>query len=182
MTSKKKLSQVSPMYVVRAIIILDSEGSRIAAKYFANSDCPTGKEQQAFEKKLALKTLKAPSEVVMLDNATALYRSTGDSHIFVVGGNDENELLLLSVLNTLYDALQTALRGQVDKRTMLENLDAVLLVIDELVDDGIVLESDSSMIALRATMRNVEGEPSLPEQTLTQALHVAREQIIKALR
>jgi hypothetical protein len=47
----------------------------------------------------------------MLDNATALYRSSGDAHIFVVGSNDENELLLLSVLNTLYDALQTALRG-----------------------------------------------------------------------
>jgi hypothetical protein len=65
---------------------------------------------------------------------------------------------------------------------MLENLDAVLLTIDELVDDGIILESDSSLVALRATMRNVEGEPSLPEQTITQALHVAREQIIKALR
>jgi len=183
--SKKKAAAgaISPMYCVRAIVVLDSEGGRIAAKYYSQSGLSGAlKEQQAFERRLALKTLKQPSEVVMLENATALYRAAGDVHIFVVGASDENELLLLNVLNTLHEALQDALRGQIDKRSMLENLDTVLLVLDELVDDGIILETDPQLVATRATMRNVEGEASLPEQTLTQALHIAREQIIKALR
>jgi len=39
----------------------------------------------------------------------------------------------------------------VDKRTVIENYDLVSLAIDEIVDDGIVLETDPVIVATRVS-------------------------------
>lgn len=43
-------------------------------------------------------------------------------------------------------------RGQVDRRSLLDNLDLLMLTVDELVDGGIILETDSSAIVARVLM------------------------------
>jgi len=48
------------------------------------------------------------------------------------------QLILISVLNCFFDAVSTMLRKNVEKRFLMEHLDAVLLAIDELVDGGYV--------------------------------------------
>jgi coatomer subunit zeta len=100
----------------------------------------------------------------MVENVISLYRPSGDAFFYVNGPSDENELLLLSVLSGLYESLAIILRfvdlnnphlhslivllsGQIDKRMILENFDALLLTIDEMVDRGyaaIALISTSS--------------------------------------
>ena len=45
----------------------------------------------------------------------------------------QNELILVAVLDAIFDTVHSLLRGQADKRTMLENLELVLLTIDEVV-------------------------------------------------
>lgn len=54
-------------------------------------------------------------------------------------------------LNLLLD------RGHVDRRTILDNLELVMLTIDELVDAGTILETDSQAIVSRVLMRGVSG-------------------------
>ena len=46
------------------------------------------------------------------------------------------QLILASVLNAFYDAVSQMLRKNVEKRFLMDHLDAVLLAIDELVDGG----------------------------------------------
>ena len=60
------------------------------------------------------------------------------------------------------------------KRSALENLDLVLLTIDELVDNGIILD-DANVIANRVSMGG--GQQTLAEQTPSQALATAKEQL-----
>ncbi len=50
------------------------------------------------------------------------------------------------------------LRGKVEKQTILENLELILLTLDELVDDGIILEIDPLNIANRVLMKGASGE------------------------
>ena len=50
------------------------------------------------------------------------------------------------------------LRGKVEKQTILENLELILLALDELVDDGIILELDPRAIANRVLMKGENGE------------------------
>jgi hypothetical protein len=46
------------------------------------------------------------------------------------------QLILMSVLNCLYDAVSHILRKNVEKRVVLENLDIVMLAMDEICDGG----------------------------------------------
>lgn len=48
----------------------------------------------------------------------------------------QNELILVSVLDVIYETILSLLRGQLDRRTILDNLELVLLTIDEVVCMG----------------------------------------------
>lgn len=44
--------------------------------------------------------------------------------------------MLSAALQAFFDAVSMLLRNQVEKRSVLENLDMVLLCLDETIDDG----------------------------------------------
>eukprot|EP01097_Dermamoeba_algensis_P003335 TRINITY_DN2348_c0_g1_i1.p1 TRINITY_DN2348_c0_g1~~TRINITY_DN2348_c0_g1_i1.p1 ORF type:complete len:233 (-),score=52.77 TRINITY_DN2348_c0_g1_i1:130-750(-) len=198
-------SGISP-YTVKSLVILDSEGKRIAAKHYT-TELPTLKEQLAFEKVLfdkgskesgassisekgeegsdgssssSVNTTKGREEVMLLDGTLVVYQSIADVYFFITARSDENELILASLLSTLNESLNTLLRGQLDKKTMLENLDYILLAIDETIDGGIILESEAPTISNRVLMKDVEGagnEIEISEQSFSKLLQNTRDQL-----
>lgn len=46
----------------------------------------------------------------MFDNNIVIYKFVQDLHFFVTGGDDENELILATVLQGLFDAISLLLR------------------------------------------------------------------------
>lgn len=159
---------------VKAITILDNDGNRILAKYY-DTTLATAKDQKKFEKQLFNKTQKANAEIIMLDGLTCVYRSSVDLYFYVMGSCHENELILASVLNCLYDSVNQILRKNVEKHTLLENLDIIMLALDEICDGGILLEADPTSVVHRVALR-AEDMP-LGEQTVAQVLQSAREQL-----
>ncbi|CAH1241042.1 COPZ1 [Branchiostoma lanceolatum] len=153
------------LYTIKAIAILDNDGERIVAKYF-DETFPTAKEQRAFEKNLFNKTHRANAEIIMLEGITCVYRSNVDLFFYVMGSSNENELILASVLNCLYDSVSQMLRKNVEKRALMDNLDGVFLAVDEIVDGGIILEADPNAVVQRVALRT-EDVP-LTEQTVAQ--------------
>ncbi|RCV17390.1 hypothetical protein SETIT_3G216100v2 [Setaria italica] len=168
---------------VKNILLLDSEGKRVAVKYYSD-DWPTLSAKLAFEKSVFAKTQKAnagtEAEIVMFDGQIVVYKFIQDLHFFVTGGEEENELILASVLQGFSDAVDRLLKNMVDKRTALENLDLILLCLDEIVDGGIVLETEGREIAEKVTGHGLESASSA-EQTLVNALTQAREHLAKSL-
>ncbi|KAI1495723.1 snare-like protein [Biscogniauxia marginata] len=150
---------------VNAIVILSiDDGSRIFAKYYnAPHHAPTGtstgpnapyadvKSQKTFEKGLLEKTAKQTGDIILYDNRIVLYKMESDVMMYVVGGVDENEVLLYNVILALRDSLHLLFKQSVDKRTIIENYDLVSLAIDEIVDDGIILETDPTIIVQRVS-------------------------------
>ncbi|MED6177347.1 Coatomer subunit zeta-2 [Stylosanthes scabra] len=117
----------------------------------------------------------------MFENYIVVYKFVQDLHFFVTGGDDENELILATVLTAFFDSVGTLLRGNVDKREALENLDLILLCIDEIVDGGIILETDPNVIAGKVASNSIDSNAPLSEQTLTQAFATAREHFTRSL-
>ena len=116
------------LFSVNAILILATDDrSRLLAKYYsaphapaAGSDTgalpganpyPTVKEQRAFEKGLAEKTHKVGGDVILYDNRVVVFKTEGDVLLYVVGGPDENEIMLFSVVLALRDALAILLKS-----------------------------------------------------------------------
>lgn len=72
------------------------------------------------------------------------------------------------MLTALYDAISIILRENVEKSLLFEAFGQVLLIIDECVDGGIIMETDPLTLA-----KSAEGSPSkdapLSEKNMAQA-------------
>ncbi|KAL1548058.1 Coatomer subunit zeta-1 [Salvia divinorum] len=169
---------------IKNILLLDSEGKRVAVKYYSD-EWPTNSAKLAFEKSIFTKTHKTnartEAEITMVENNIIIYKFVQDLHFFVTGGDDENELILATVLQGFFDAVTLLLRNNVDQREALENLDMILLCLDEIVDGGIILETDGSIIAGKVATHSVDDGAPLSEQTISQALATAREHLTRSL-
>ncbi|KAF2314657.1 hypothetical protein GH714_028292 [Hevea brasiliensis] len=152
---------------IKNILLLDSEGKRVAVKYYSD-DWPTNNAKEAYEKVVFAKTqrtnARTEAEITMLENNIIVYKFVQDLHFFVTGGEDENELILATVLQGFFDAVGLLLRGNVDKKEALENLDLILLCLDEIVDGGIILETDANLIAGKVASNSMDAGAPLSEQ------------------
>lgn len=112
------------LFSVNAILILSTDDrARILTKYYSSphgppnstshpgaNPYPSIKEQKAFEKGLLEKTNKQTGDVILYDGRVVVYKMEGDVMLYVVGGGDENEILLFSVVLALRDSLAILLK------------------------------------------------------------------------
>ncbi|KAF7117432.1 hypothetical protein CNMCM5793_006377 [Aspergillus hiratsukae] len=216
------------LFSVNAVLLMSADdGSRIFAKYYSPPHPPAGaapnstdypganpyptlKDQKSFEQGLLEKTNKQTSDVILYDNRVVVFKMESDVMIYVVGGAEENEVLLYNVVLTLRDALGIlfkcvppcfgsyllnwivganvwSVRGATDKRTIVENYDLVALAIDEIIDDGIILETDPVMVASRVSRAPAPDAPNLKsidlsEQGLLNAWELGKRRLAEGLR
>ncbi|XP_059413729.1 coatomer subunit zeta-2 isoform X2 [Carassius carassius] len=146
------------LYTVKAVFILDNDGNRLLSKYYDPELYPSMKEQKNFEMNIFNKTHKADNEISFLEGMTIVYKSSIDLFFYVVGSAQENELMLMAVLNCLFESLSQMLRKNVEKRTLLDNMDGVFLVVDEIIDGGVILESDPQQVIEKVNYRCVSEQ------------------------
>ena len=89
------------------------------------------------------------AEVVLFNGYTCVYRVAADVAMYVVGAPHENELILMSVLDGMYDTLFIHMKDQVDALAILEHLPPVLLLLDEMGDNGIIIETTPEILVER---------------------------------
>jgi len=209
---------------VAAILVQDSDGERICAKFYDKAIFGDKAHQAEFERRLFKKTQAAlaasgagagagagaaapgggstpgggpaqsgagaaaggglragESDILLLDGLTVVFRAGIEVTLAVVGDGDENELILVAVLDALYDSLSMLLKGAVDKREVLAHLELLLLAIDELVDGGVPFEVDPHAIEARVMLRGAvpESTSSYNEMTLGQLADKARDKLAK---
>ncbi|KAL6869754.1 Golgi-to-ER vesicle coat component [Amphichorda felina] len=187
------------LFSVQAVLILSTEdGSRIFSKYYSSphsapnagnsstSPYPDVKSQKAFEKGLIDKTAKQTGDIILYDNRIVLYKLESDVMIYVVGSVDENEILLYNTILALRDSLHLLFKQSVDKRTIIENYDLVSLAIDEIVDDGIILETDPTIIVQRVSKAPTQDVPlgriDLSEQGVNNLAQLGKSKLADWLR
>ncbi|KAK7691827.1 hypothetical protein QCA50_005231 [Cerrena zonata] len=173
------------LYTVSAFIIIDTDGHRVLAKYYTAGESnpnlkrlSTLKEQRVFEKGLFQKTKKAGGDITLYDGFLAVYKHSLDLICYIIGDPAENELMLLTALMSFTDAACLLLRNQLEKRSVLENLDLILLCLDETIDDGIIVETDSTTIASRVSRPKADTtEIVINEQTIMNAYQTVKEKM-----
>ncbi|TWU74481.1 Golgi-to-ER vesicle coat component [Metarhizium rileyi] len=197
------------LFSVQAVLILGTEdGARILAKYYSPPHGTTGaatssnpypdlKAQKAFEKGLLEKTSKQTGDIILYDNRIVLYKLESDVMIYVVGSLEENEILLYNTVLAIRDSLHLVFKygasalpladpQSVDKRTIVENYDLVSLAIDEIVDDGIILETDPTIVTQRVSKAPTQDVPigriDLSEQGVNNLAQLGKSKLADWLR
>ena len=146
---------------VKAVIVLDNEGNRIIAKYY-NSERSKGLEatpqQKVFEKAIFTKSNKQEgadtaklnmyeNDIMNVDDYFIIFRCYTDMTVYVVGdGKSDNELILGTVLDTIHDCFDRVFKHNIERKSLINNMTGVILVIDELIDQGIIMQLDSAII------------------------------------
>ena len=172
---------------ISGVVVTDSDGKRIAAKYY-NMNLKNFKAESDFESRIHNLTknsriiTRGDADMITVDNYMLVFRMKHDVLIHVLAPNYENELLALRVLHTIEESLTTLLHNQVSKKTLVENLDLVLLAIDEIIDDGLILEDDPSLVSSRVAMNNSTDGMDNGEvitQSLAQAFQSSKDQFFR---
>ncbi|KAF7651011.1 hypothetical protein LDENG_00117420 [Lucifuga dentata] len=74
--------------------------------------------------------------------------------------------MLMSVLSCLFDSLSQILRKNVERKCLLDNMDGVFLIVDEIIDGGVILESDPQQVLQKVNYKLDENP--LSEQSVAQ--------------
>lgn len=153
---------------LKAVFIQDLEGVRAFSKIFDESVGTKQYQKKLFSK---TKTHKIKDDILVLDNTLVVHKFVNEFHFYVVGGRNENPIILDSVLECLVEVITSLLDKSLDKATFQKKLAQVVLAFDEICDNGIILETDSNLVIQRVCLKD-----DLSEQTMAQKLHSATEQ------
>eukprot|EP01056_Protomagalhaensia_sp_Gyna25_P003222 Protomagalhaensia_sp_Gyna_25__3221@NODE_2932_length_813_cov_65_480620_g2448_i0_p1_GENE_NODE_2932_length_813_cov_65_480620_g2448_i0NODE_2932_length_813_cov_65_480620_g2448_i0_p1_ORF_typecomplete_len212_score29_07Clat_adaptor_s/PF01217_20/5_3e24AP5_subunit_s1/PF15001_6/0_071_NODE_2932_length_813_cov_65_480620_g2448_i041637 len=147
---------------ILAIVILNDRGQRVIARYspsaLQHAVFATHAAQCQFEEQLLDKTQKqncrsGQVEIVVHKEYLTLYRNVNDLNFIVVGDPSENEILLLDVINALYNAL-SQITDRLTYDSLICTLDMALLVVDEVIEGSLILEVDPALIVSRAKLED----------------------------
>jgi hypothetical protein len=160
------------IHVIDAIIVSSIDGKRLYAKYYTNNINENARTQ--FETNLSskLKNLQsmADPDIIQIQGRTIIYQIINDVLFQVVGPLHENELVLSEVLDALVKSQNVVLNAQVEARTIMENFELLVLCIDEIVDGGIIIETEGDTVATKVLESigerygNQEGEAEVVSQ------------------
>ena len=155
---------------VKGVIVLDNEGRRIIAKYYneeLNMGLQTNPQQKEFERQLFTKSNKQEgaaklnmyeNDIMNVDDYVAVFRCYTDMTVYVLGdGKFDNELILASVLDTIHDCFDQVFKHNIERKSLINNMTGVILVIDELIDQGIIMQLDSQIILQRISSKDMSG-------------------------
>ena len=84
-----------------------------------------------------------------VDNYVAIFRCYSDMTMFIIGHSEDNELILGQVLDCMHECFDRIFRKGIERRALIENMSAVILIVDELLDQGIVMHLDPATILAR---------------------------------
>jgi len=155
-----------------AILVLGSDGDRLAGKYYGDflktgADENTSREEarNTFEKEVQQKiggivARSDAAEVVTVRGKTIVFcggssqGGGGDVRVVHIGPSNESELVLAHLCEGMYEALAQLMGGTTERTMVLDNLELVFLLIDEHCDGGIILETDGSKLASAVLLRD----------------------------
>eukprot|EP01017_Pseudomicrothorax_dubius_P018336 TRINITY_DN2032_c0_g1_i5.p1 TRINITY_DN2032_c0_g1~~TRINITY_DN2032_c0_g1_i5.p1 ORF type:complete len:199 (-),score=51.52 TRINITY_DN2032_c0_g1_i5:272-868(-) len=186
---------------VFAILLLKSDGSRLYSEYYTKLASPGALKttegnldqidnQIAFEKNIYEKSKKLTSsktskstdtEIFTYGSFIVLFKVLNDLSLFVLGEFEENEMLLQNVINSIFEAMGAVTKNVHSKKSYLDNFEHLVLIIDEITDEGVIVTLEPGIIYARATMKDTESV-NLNQQEQANPSSNAFSMVVKSLR
>lgn len=157
------------MNPIDGIVILGLDGKRILSQ-----SCNDTINSKKFDRDLYGKTKssKIKNEVLIVGNLLVVHRCVSELHMYVVGNRNENPAILDRVLCCLVEAVSTLISRDVQNQSIHGNLDQIALAIDQIYDQGVLLETDPDLVLERVCLKG-----GVSEQSMSQVLQNATEHL-----
>ncbi|KAM0678608.1 Golgi-to-ER vesicle coat component [Binucleata daphniae] len=132
---------------INCIAILDKTGEVLIKREYKDTDIAT-----IFKK---LKTEN--NELSIVGEDLVIYKNLQDIFLFISSGLETNDIFLYKALDAFYVALLKVLKSFPDKSSIMSKYDLVVLLIDNFVFEGILMEDDGEKLAESVLKRPFEG-------------------------
>ena len=145
--------------LVKFIIILDNNGKIIYSKYYTDKN--TAEKQREFEKQLCfqvknLNILPGELDIFSIDDYNVFVKLIGEVAYFIGLNEDDNECLGYNFCRIFENCLGTLLHDNFERSKIFNNLEKIMLIIDEMVDNGIIINTDQDSLE-KLIMQQEEG-------------------------
>ena len=153
---EEKLNNVSCL--IRFIIILDNNGKIIYSRYYIDKN---EEKQREFERQLSfqvknLNILPGEIDIFPYDDYNIFIKIIGEVAYFIGINEDDNEILAYNFCRIFENSLGNLLRDNFERAKIFDNLEKIMILIDEIVYNGIVVNTDQESIE-KLIMQKEEG-------------------------
>ncbi|KAK9810121.1 hypothetical protein WJX72_005088 [[Myrmecia] bisecta] len=147
---------------IQALVVATTSGSVVYERFYARlSDLEKADLRSAFYKasEPALATAQDEAEFAARYKAGALvFKLEADLLFYLLGTGEYDELNLAEALRALVGALRDTLKRQPTEALLFDNYGKLCLVVDELINEGILEATDKEAIQRGIKMKQF-GEP-----------------------
>ena len=143
---EEKLDNVACL--IKFIIILDNSGKIIYSKYYIDKSI---EKQREFEKQLCyqvknLNIIPDELDIFSVEDFNIFVKMIGEVTYFIGIDEDDNECLGHNFCRIFENCLSTVLGDNFERTKIFDNLGKIMLIIDEMVYNGIVINTDQECI------------------------------------
>ena len=154
---EEKLDNVACL--IKFIIILDNSGKLIYGRYFIDKD---QERQREFEKQLCfqIKNLNISQDeldIFNIDDYNIFVKIIGEIAYFIGINENDNECLGYNFCKIFENCLGSITNDNFDRQKIFDNLDKIMLIIDEMVDNGLIINTDPESIEKLISHQNESG-------------------------
>ena len=154
---EEKLDNVACL--IKFIIILDNSGKLIYGKYFIDKD---QERQREFEKQLCfqvknLNISQGELDIFNIDDYNILAKIIGEIAYFIGLNENDNECLGYNFCKIFENCVGNVTNDNFSRQKIFDNLDKIMLLIDEMVENGLIINSDPDNIDKLISHQNESG-------------------------
>ena len=144
---EEKLSNVACL--VKFVIILDNNGKLIYSKYFTEKD---QNRQREFEKQLCfqvknLNINQGELDIFSMDDYNIFVKIIGEIAYFIGLSEEDNECLGYNFCKLFENCLGNITNDNFDRPKIFDNLEKIIVMIDEMLDNGLIVNTDPDSIS-----------------------------------
>lgn len=145
--------------LIKFIIILDNEGKLIYGRYY---DITEPQKQREFEKKLCLMTQsisvsKDEVDIFNINEYNVISKIIRETGLFIGIDEEENECLAVNFFSIFENVLLNILNDNLSRQNIFNNYQKIVVLIDEMVNEGIVMNTDSESLENRIGLKEEAG-------------------------
>ena len=145
--------------LIKFIIILDNNGKLIYGKFFVDKD---QERQREFEKQLCfqvknLNIAQGELDIFNIDDYNVFVKIIGEIAYFIGIDEEDNECLGYNFCKIFENCLGAVTNDNFDRKKIFNNLDKIILIIDEMVDNGLIINTDPDSIEKLISLQDESG-------------------------
>ncbi|TBT99901.1 hypothetical protein CWI39_1853p0010 [Hamiltosporidium magnivora] len=136
------------VYDVQSITVLDEDGNIIIERNYSRTQCDVNT--------IYKKIISEKSVITIIEDMLVIYKIVNNIIIFICLDSEKNDIFAEKLLDVFYNSLNYIISGSVNKESIVSKYDLVLVLLNNFIDEGMVIETETDVLTSKIESRSFE--------------------------